>query len=161
MKSQRGFQAAFYFSIGTLWRKKNFEKFLNFLWTFFWSISVIMQEKFGRPIKTAFSVSMETFFSKKTVMENKGIFLSISDTNRSFRPHVYFLAGWLKLHSTCPQEHFREKKCFSKPTVFQWFWTTNEIFSKSCRKKFNGFVKNKNCRFEKIFLGQFFIRLFF
>ena len=63
-KSQRGFQAAFYFSIGKFWRKK-FWKVFAFFVDFFGSIPVIEQEKFGRPVKTAFSVSIETFFVKK------------------------------------------------------------------------------------------------
>ena len=43
-KSQRGFQAAFYLSMGTISRKL-FKKFLHLLWTFFGSFPVIGQEK--------------------------------------------------------------------------------------------------------------------
>ena len=52
---------------------------------------------FGRLVKTAFSVSIETFFEKKTVLENKGKFLSFSDTEQKFLTPCLFFGGLVKL----------------------------------------------------------------
>ena len=82
-KSQRGSQAAFYFSIGTIWRKKIWKVFAFFV-DFFGSIPVSEQGKFGRPVKTAFSVSIETFFEKKTILGNKENFYHFQDTEQKF-----------------------------------------------------------------------------
>ena len=91
-KSQRGFQAAFYFSIGTFWRKK-FWKVFAFFVDFFGSIPVIEQEKFGRPVKTAFSVSIETFFVKKNCFRKQRKILLFSDTGQKFSASYLFFGG--------------------------------------------------------------------
>ena len=80
-KSQRSFEAAFYLSRGTFWRKKLLKSFCIFCGPFFRSFPVIEHEKSGRPVKTAFFVSIKSFW-KKTVLENNWIFSSFSDTEQ-------------------------------------------------------------------------------
>ena len=99
-KSQLGFQAAFYFSNGTFWRKK-FKSFCIFC-GLFGSIPVIEQEKFGRPVKTAFSVSIETFFEKKLFWKQMKFFIFFRHWAEVFGLLSTFVAGLLKLPSTCP-----------------------------------------------------------
>ena len=79
------------------------EKFLQICGPFFWSIPVIEQEKFGRSLKTAFSVSTESFW-EKTDSEKKWNFLSFLDSEREvFGFLSSFSTGKLELHSTCPK----------------------------------------------------------
>ena len=103
-KSQRGLQAAFYFSMGTIWRKHFSKGFGIFCGPFFGSFPVIEQEKFSRPVKTAFFVSIQSFWEKKTVSENKWNFSSFSDIEQEvFGFLASFSTGMLELHFTCPK----------------------------------------------------------
>ena len=87
-------------------------------------------------------------------MENEWKFSSILDIEQEVFGllSIFWRVCWnciLRVHRNTLQE----TKDFSKHTLFQYFWRTNETFSKSC---LNGFVKNKNCRFERVFLAHFF-----
>ena len=80
-----------------------FEKFLHLLWTFFRSFPVIEQEKFGRPVKTAFFVSIRSFW-KKAVLENNWNFSSFSDIELEVSGFFSsFSTEMLELHFTCPR----------------------------------------------------------
>ena len=83
-KSQRGFQAAFYLSMGTTWRKFFLKSFCNFCGLFFGSFPVIEQEKFGRPVKTAFIVSIKSFWRKYCFAKQMKIFIILIQWAGSF-----------------------------------------------------------------------------
>ena len=131
-KSQRGFQPAFYLSIGTIWRKL-FRKVFASLWTFFRIISSNWAGKVCRPVKTAFFVSTKSFW-KKTVLENNWSFSSFSDIGQEdFGFFSKLSSGMLELHFTCPKQHFNEEQ-FSFSFFFR-FWTLSDFFDQFLQKK--------------------------
>ena len=73
-KSQRGFQAAFYLSMGTIRRKKLWKVFASFV-DFFRIISGIWAVKVWRAFQTAFSVSIENFLKKNCFGKQRKFFI--------------------------------------------------------------------------------------
>ena len=60
--------------------------------------------KFSRPVKTAFFVSIQSFWEKKTVLENKWKFSSFLDSEQEVFGFLASIStGMLELHSTCPK----------------------------------------------------------
>ena len=66
-----------------LFEENVFEKFVHFLWTIFGSFAVFQRKKFGRPLETAFSVSIENLF-KKTFGKTNEIFYHFQTLSRKF-----------------------------------------------------------------------------
>ena len=85
-KTFRGVLRLLFISPGNFSKKIFLKFFCVNCQHFFWWFPVIEQEKFGGPVKTAFFVSMEKFFEKKTVLENNWSFSSFSTLSRRFRP---------------------------------------------------------------------------
>ena len=80
-----------------------FESFCIFCGLFFRSFPVIEQEKFGRPVKTAFFVSIKPF-RKKNFWKTNEIFHHFQTLSRkNFGFFSSFSTGMLELHSTCPR----------------------------------------------------------
>ena len=67
-----------------LFEKKVFQKFLQLLWTFFGSFPVIEQEKLGRSLKTAFSVSIKSFWEKKLFWKTNEIYHHFQTLSKMF-----------------------------------------------------------------------------
>ena len=83
-KSQRGFQAAFYLSMGTSWRKCLWKVFAIFCGPFVGSFPVIEQEIFGRPLKTAFPVSIKSVWEKKLFWKTNEFFQHFQTLRENF-----------------------------------------------------------------------------
>ena len=107
----------------------------------FGSIPVSEQGKFGRPVKTAFSVSIETFFEKKTVLETNEIFYLFQTLSRNFWP-LFF--SWTVYWSCILRVH---RNNLVKQNVFQnihfsifldnkriFIDTLSEKFRRGCQK---------------------------
>ena len=109
--SQRGFQTAFYLSLGTFWKKFFIEKFLHLLWTFFRIISSNWARKIFTGLSKLHSLYLTNHFEEKTVLENKRNFSSFLDSEQEvFGFLSSFSTGMLELHFTCPKQHFNEKQ---------------------------------------------------
>ena len=115
-----------------LFEENFFEKFLHFFGLFFRSFPVIEQEKFGRPVKTAFFVSIESFW-KKSVLENNWNFSLFSDIEQElFGFFSSFLTWMLELHSRCPKNILTKNSFFSK--FFFTFGHWPIFLTNSCKK---------------------------
>ena len=109
--SQRGFQTAFYLSLGTFWKKFFIEKFLHLLWTFFRIISSNWARKIFTGLSKLHSLYLTNHFEEKTVLENKRNFSSFLDSEQEvFGFLSSFSTGMLELHFTCPKQLFNEKQ---------------------------------------------------
>ena len=102
-KKSAGLSCCFLRLQGNFLRKIFFKSFCIFCGPFFRSFPVIEQENFARPVKTAFIVSIKSFW-KKTLLENKWNFSSFSDIELEvFGFMSSFSTGMLELHSTFPR----------------------------------------------------------
>ena len=91
-KSQRGFQVAFYLSIGTFWRKKIWKVFALFV-NFFRINSGNWAGKFSRPVKTAFFVSIQSFWRKNYFGKQMKFCIIFRQWAGRFRLLVEFFEG--------------------------------------------------------------------
>ena len=133
-KKSAGLASCFLLLIGNKLKKIFSEKFSHLLWTFFGSFPVIEQEKFGRSLKTAFSVSIKAFWEKETVLQNKWNFSSFSDLEQNIFCFLSgFSTGMLELHSTCPKWHFKGEQFYFQ--FFFVFWTLSNFFDQFSQKK--------------------------
>ena len=73
--------------------KKKILKHFCILWTFFRSFPVIEQEKFGRPVKTAFFVSIRSFWKKKLFWKTIEIFHHFQTLSWKF-PASFGVSRW-------------------------------------------------------------------
>ena len=119
---------------GNFLKKKLLKSFCISCGPFFRSFPVIEQEKSGRPVKTAFFVSIKTLW-KKTVLENNWNFSSISDTEQEiFGFFSSFSTGsWsciLRVQGNILTENGFVSKVFSF-----LFWTLCKFFEQFSKKK--------------------------
>ena len=132
---------------------------MHFLWNIFGSFPVNQRKKFGQPLETAFSVSIEKLF-KKTFGKQMKFSIIFRHWAEPFGLLSIFLRGLLELHSTCLREDFREKNVFQSlhfPKISDnkrnFFETLSEKFQRVCRKR--------KLQVQNNIFGHFFIRLFF
>ena len=102
-KKFAGLSCCFQRLLGNFLKKIFLKSFCSFCGPFFRSFPVIEQENFARPVKTAFIVSIKSFW-KKTLLENKWNFSSFSEIEQEvFGFKSSFSTGILELHCTCPE----------------------------------------------------------
>ena len=148
-KNQRGFQAAFYLSIGTFWKKK------------FWKVSAFFLEYFriicGNSAEKVWPASRNCIpriyrkFVQNLLEDKRNFFIIFRHCARSFRPLVYFLWGLLELYSTCLREHFREKNVFQSLHFSNDFGQQTNFFRNLVGKNSTGLSKTKIAGPKEIF----------
>ena len=79
-----------------------FEKFLHLLWTFFRIISVNWAGKVWPACENFFFCIYRNILKKKLFWKTNEFFCPFQTVSRKFRPLVYFLVGFLQLHSMGP-----------------------------------------------------------
>ena len=140
------------------------KSFCIFCGTFFRSFPIIEQEKFGRPVKTAFIVSTKSFWKKNSFRKQMDLFIIFRHWAGSFWLLVDFSTGMLELNFTCPKQNFNEEQ-FYFYFLFH-FWTLSDFFDQFLQKKspscpnwilsFNGNFRVKVfCKTYKLFLFEY------
>ena len=120
---------------GNFLKKKLLKSFCNFCGPFFGSFPVIEQEKFGRSLKTAFSVSIEKFFEKKKLCWRKNkIFYHFQTLSRKFSAsfRVFRQGCWSCFLRV--QNNILTKNSFISNFFFH-FWTLSDFFWPILAKK--------------------------
>ena len=94
-KSQRGFQVAFYLSIGTFWRKKIWKVFALFV-DFFRINSGNWAAKVWPACQNWVLPIYRNVFWKKTVLKHKRSFSSFSNTEQNFSASCLLFGGFVR-----------------------------------------------------------------
>ena len=146
---------------GNFLKKKFLKSFCISCGPFFRSFSVIEQEKFGRPVKTAFSVSVEKFFEKKLFWKTKEIFYHFQTLSRMSTPCLFF-GGLVKIAFYVSIGTLWRKKMFFKTYTFPLFLDRKWNFFENSSGKIRQGYQIEICEPKEQLLGQiFFERLFF
>ena len=140
--------------MGTFWRKYLPREFASFV-DFFRIISGNWAVKFGRPVKTAFSVSIETFFEKKLCLRTNEIFYHFQTLSRKFSAsfRVFRRGCWSCILRV--QNNILTKNSFI--SIFFHFSTLSDFFDQFLQKKVAELSK-LNSQFQWKLSGEFFCK---
>ena len=92
-KKSAGLSSCFLHLHGNFMNKIFLKSFCSFCGPFFRTFPVIEQEKFGRPVKTAFIVSIKSFWRKNCFGKQMKIFINFRQWAGNFRLLVEFFDG--------------------------------------------------------------------
>ena len=108
-----GLSSCFVPLLGNFLNKIFLKSFCTFCGPCFRSFPVIEQEKLGRPVNTAFFLSIKSIWKKKLFWKTIDISRHFQTMSRKISASCRVFDGMLELHSTCPRYHFNEERfCF-------------------------------------------------
>ena len=157
-KSQRHFQGALYHSIGTFWRKYFWKEFASFVDCFRINSGNWAGKIWPVCQNCILSIYRNIFRKKNCFGKQMNFFTIFRHWAEFFGLLSIFLAGLIKVHSTCPKElHWGKKYIFQNTDFSIIFGQKTEIFQVLSEKVQPWLSKMKIAgatkRFRKIFFS--------